>query len=275
MRIIALVASYNEERFIEACFEHLKAQGIEVYLCDNESIDDTVPLARRYLGCGLVNIETIPRHGILAWQPLLRKKEELALELDADWFIHLDPDEFRLPARSDQTLAEALTQVDRAGYNAVNFQEYTFIPTVEEPNHDHPNFHRTMRRYYPFLPSFPHRLTAWKKQRERVDLASSGGHRVEFPGLLMFPESFRMRHYLYLSEAQCIRKYSSRVFDPFEINQLGWHGWRGHFAPEMARLAPQAALRLYTSDDELDASQPRTKHYVEDPWPAPGHASAA
>ena len=35
--------------------------------------------------------------------------------------------------------------------------------------------------YYPFLPSFPHRLNAWKKQPLKVDLASSGGHRVDFP----------------------------------------------------------------------------------------------
>jgi hypothetical protein len=272
VRIIALVASYNESRFIETCLEHLIEQGIEAYLCDNESTDDTVPLASRYLRRGLVGIETIPRHGTFAWTPILKRKEMLALDLDADWFIHLDPDEFRLSPRSDRTLADSLREVDRAGYNAVNFLEYTFIPTVEEPDHDHAHFRRTMRWYYPFLPSFPHRLNAWKKQPIPVDLSVAGGHCVSFPGLRMFPQSFRMRHYLYLSQAQCLRKYEHRVFDPVEAP---WHGWRSDFKPVMARLAAQAALRLYTTDDALDASLPRLKHYVEEPWPVSSEDIAA
>src|SRR4029079_8936485 len=53
MRALALIAAYNEERFIGGCLEHLFSQGVEAYLCDNDSTDRTVAIAERYLGAGL------------------------------------------------------------------------------------------------------------------------------------------------------------------------------------------------------------------------------
>ena len=41
MRILAIIATYNEERFIGGCLEHLFSQGVEAYLCDNQSTDGT------------------------------------------------------------------------------------------------------------------------------------------------------------------------------------------------------------------------------------------
>ncbi|MDX1632783.1 MAG: glycosyltransferase family A protein, partial [Thermoanaerobaculia bacterium] len=135
MRIIALLATYNEERFIVPCLEHFFRHGVEVYLIDNESKDRTVSLARQYLGRGLVGLETLPRGGVYEWEPILERKEQLADELDADWFMHADADEIRLPPPSFRTLAQAFTAVDRQGFNAVNFLEFTFVPTRQRPNH--------------------------------------------------------------------------------------------------------------------------------------------
>ena len=50
MRVVALLATYNEERFITACLGHLTGHGVEVYLIDNESTDRTVQLAERFRG---------------------------------------------------------------------------------------------------------------------------------------------------------------------------------------------------------------------------------
>ncbi len=194
MRAIAILATYNEERFIEACLENLVSQGIEVYLVDNESSDHTVALAERYLKHGLIDIEILPRAGSYSWKSILGRKEELATSLDGDWFMHVDADEIRLPPTSNLTLLEVIGRTDQAGFNAINFFEYTFVPTVESPDHDHPNFQKTMCWYYPFQPIYPHRLNAWKRQPERVDLASSGGHKVHFKNLRMCPESCPMRH---------------------------------------------------------------------------------
>jgi glycosyltransferase involved in cell wall biosynthesis len=267
MRIIALLAAYNEERFIGACLENLTRQGCEVVLIDNSSTDATVEIARPYLGRGLIDIVEFPRHGVYTWGPILRFKEELAERLDADWFMHVDADEIRVPPSGEQTLASALASVDGQGYNAVNFMEFCFIPTREEPDHDHPDFQTTMRSYYSFLPWNLHRVNTWKRQPDRVDLATSGGHTVSFPGLRLYPERFPMRHYLFLSVPHAVEKYTGRRYDPQEVAG-GWHGWRANVQPEMLELPSRRDLRVYASDAELDPSSPRTTHWIDPARPA-------
>ncbi len=267
MRVVAILASYNEERFIAGCFEHLFRQGVEVYLIDNCSTDRTVEIAERYRGRGLIGVDTFPREeGVYRWAEILKRKEELAATLDADWFMHADPDEIRLPPRSDLTLAQALAEVDEKGYNAVNFLEFAFVPTQEAPDHDHPRYQQTMLSYYPFPKNFPNRVNAWKKQPERVDLGT-GGHRVQFEDLRLYPESFKMRHYLFLSVPHLLLKYVGKQYDVAEL-QRGQHGWRARLVEEKIKLPLQAALHTYTSDDQLDLSRPRMRHVTED-WALP------
>lgn len=259
VRIIALLAAYNESRFIVPCIEHYVRHGVEVHLIDNESTDETVALARSFLGRGVSGIETFPRSGRYTWLPILERKQQLAATLDADWFLHADPDEIRLPPKAGQTLRDALADVDREGYNAVNFTEFTFVPTRQSPDHDHPNFAETMRWYYPYEPMFPNQLKAWKQQVGPVDLVSSAGHRVGFPNLRMAPVSFPMRHYLFLSAAHAVRKYVMRQYDAEEVGQ-GWHRARARLRADRVALENDSALRTYTGDTALDPSNPRTAH---------------
>lgn len=284
MRIVAILASYNEQRFIRACLEHYLQQGIEVYLLDNDSTDDTLKIAREYLGRNLIGIERIPRQGMYQWNKILLRKEEIADELDADWFMHADPDEIRIPPRSGQTLAEAIEQADREGYNAINFMEYTFLPVRESPDHENDDFQKTMRWYYPFGPKHPHRLNAWKRQprqwqgiksfvRERVrnhrwgapsvDLHSHGGHIVQFPYLKLYPIDFKLKHYILLSLNHAIEKYVKKEFAPEEI--AGSHGWRATAGQHDFMIPAAAQMRLFTSDDELDPSNPLSDHLLVKP----------
>lgn len=264
MRVIALMTAYNEERFIAGCLEHLFDQGVETYLIDNGSTDRTAEIAERYLGRGLIGVEKFPRvEGTYKWAPLLRRKEELAASLEADWFMHADPDEIRIAPRPELTLAEAFADVGKKGYNAVNFVEFTFIPTREEPDHDHPDFVRTMRHYYPFMRNFPFQVKAWKKQSDRVNLVHSGGHRVRFPDFRLYPEPFKMRHYPYLSVPHIVSKYLDKKYDPEELKK-GWHGYRARVVAEKIQLPSQRELHLYTSDDALDLSNPRVRHVMEE-----------
>jgi hypothetical protein len=71
-----------------------------------------------------------------------------------------------------------------------------------------------------------------------------------------------MLHYLFLSVPHAIRKYVDRIFNPAEVKD-GWHGWRARLSPEAIKLPAQAELRTYISDDRLDPTNPRTKHYIE------------
>lgn len=265
LRVVALLATYNERRFIGGCLEHLHANGVETYLIDNCSTDETVEIAERHRDRGLIGIESLPRaRGTFDLVTQLRRKEALARELEADWFIHLDADELRLPPRGRGTLAEALADADRQGYNAVNFLEYTFIPTREAPDHDHPEFRHTLRTYYPMGPTFPRHLKAWKASATaEPELASSGGHRVRFPGLRMYPESFPMRHYLFLSVPHAVEKYGHRRFEPDELRR-GWHGWRARLTEHDLRLPSETELRLARSDEDLDPSDPWPRHHVDD-----------
>lgn len=282
MRIVAVLASYNEEMFIDKCLAHYEKHGIEVFLLDNDSSDNTVNIAKKYLGRNLIAIENFPRKGVYEWSKILRKKEQIIDSINADWFIHADPDEFRLPPTSHQTLAEAIADVDRQGYNAVNFMEYTFIPTKESPDHFSESFLETMRWYYPFAPRHPHRLNAWKKQTKKwqgvkpflrevvkhkrwgvpsVDLTSTGGHVIDFAGINPYPVDFKMRHYLVLSLSHAITKYVKKEFDPDEI--AGSHGWRATAKEHDFMLPSASELRIYTNDDELDASEPESMHFID------------
>jgi hypothetical protein len=259
MRALAIIATYNEERFIGGCLEHLFANGVEAYLIDNQSTDGTLDIARRYLGAGLRGIETFPRDGTFRWRRILRRKEEIAAELPADWYLHLDADEIPLAPRSGQKLAEGLAEADASGYNAVELAEFTFVPTRESPHHDHPDFRRTMRWYYPFAPTDLHLVRAWKRQPGPVDLATTGGHVVRFPGWNLSPRRFRLRHYIFLSREQAVRKYVGKAYDPEELRDR-WHGWRATLAAEDVRFPPKAALRTALADEDLDPSSPRTTH---------------
>ncbi len=266
MRVIAILATYNEARYVEGCIRHLNANGVEVYLIDNESTDGTPDLARRHLGHGVVAIESLARPGHFALREQLRRKEELYATLEADWFMHVDADEIHVARPSRLTLAEAYAAVQAEGCNAVNFIEYVFVPVREHPEHDHPRFQETMRWYYPYLPSFPHRLNAWKNVAGPVELGWSGGHVVRFPGLKMYPASFVMRHYLFLGPAHAREKYEGKRYAPDEIAD-GWfggrEGWRYRFAAGAMRLPSKSELREYAGDDLLDAAGPRTTHFMD------------
>jgi glycosyltransferase involved in cell wall biosynthesis len=249
-----MIQAYNEQRFIAGCIEHLHAQGVGVYVIDNESSDETRAIAESYLGRGVVGIETLSRADCFELEAQCARQEELALTLDADWLIHHDADEIRVSPKQGQTLAEAIAEADAAGYNAINFLEFTFVPTRESPDHDHPDFQKTMRHYYPLLPVFPHRLNAWKRQDVRVKLGPAG-HRVDFPDLKMAPESLYMRHYQFLSAEHARQKYVARRFSTAEVDS-GFHGWRARIKPEQIVLPSEKDLRTYEGDHLLDPSDP-------------------
>ncbi|HYM54685.1 MAG TPA: glycosyltransferase family 2 protein [Solirubrobacteraceae bacterium] len=256
MKIVAILQTYNEQRFIGACLDHLAEQGISAYLVDNESTDETVAIAERRLGGNLVGIETLPREGHFALRSQLARKEALAQSLDADWLIHLDADEFRVAPEPGRSLAQAIAEVDEAGFNAVNFMELAFMPTLEAPDHDHPDFLQTMRFYYPYIPRIPHRLNAWKRQEGPIELAG-GGHLVRFPGLSMAPRSMYSRHYLFLSVAHAARKFGPGRYAPEEVAH-GWHRWRVQVNPAHIELHSERELRQYVADHLLDPSEPYT-----------------
>ena len=231
-RIVALVSAYNEADVISHVVGDLIANGVEVYLLDNNSTDRTIAEAEKWLGKGLLKIERFPQDAGYAaqcgteyvWREVLRRKEELALELGADWYLHADADEFRESPWPGMTLAEAIREVDLLGYNAINFAVYNFRPTDNAfvPGSD---VRRHLTAYEPGDWFDSVQIKAWKNPGQRVDIVRSGGHSIAFPGRKVCPLPFILRHYPIRSEDHGRRKVFQERLPRFnkEERAAGWH----------------------------------------------------
>ncbi len=230
--VVALITVRNEELYLDRCIRHLVSQGVYVCIIDNDSTDNTKAIAESFLGKGVIRVERFPYPGHFDWSGILKKKEKLAQEITADWFIHYDADEIREAPKPYKTLLEGIQEADRQGYNAINFDEFVFLPTDDYESYEATDYVKEMQYYYFFEPKPLHRLNAWKSGDFKVDLHSSGGHRVEFEELKIFPFPFILRHYIGLSKKHLIDKYVSRPYSPEEVDKLGWHRKRASFSPE-------------------------------------------
>lgn len=244
MRVIALLALRNEALYLERCLRHLAEQGVETYVIDNGSEDGSLEIARAWLGRGVIGIETLPYPGFYDWQGILKRKSELASALGDHWYLHQDADEIRQSPIPGQTLAEAIAAADAAGFNAVEFLEFVFVPTDRSQDARGQDYVAALPYAYYFQPNPLHRVNAWRHAGP-VDLLSFGGHRAEFPGRRISPEPLILRHYPFLSWEHLLDKYQrARRYSEYEVQVLGWHGRRARFDPEAAWLPrPEQLIR--------------------------------
>jgi len=271
VRIIALMTVRNEAMYLGVTLPHLFEQGVEVCLVDNESTDDTVRVASQFLGKGLIRVESLPFRGCFELTRILENEERLARELEADWFIHHDADEIREACSPYASLAKGIAAADDAGFTAVGFDEFVFLPVAGSGrSFEGTDFRSAMEHYYYFRPRPRHQLNAWKKSASEVDLLSNAGHCVEFEGRHIFPESFVLRHYPALSRAHLMIKYASRVFDRRESEERGWNQDRAWAFPDDFRLPRAEEMQRLSGEGPLSKSNPRTRHLfiVRDEPPA-------
>lgn len=260
MRVVALLHLRDEAAYLHATLGHLTAQGIETCVIDNGSTDQSRAIAESFRDRGVIRIIDYPYPGFYDLTGILKLKERLAADLEADWFIQHDADEIREAPPPWSTLAEGIEAVDRGGWNAINFDEFVFVPTQEYPDHEAAEFVSTMRHYYYFQPRPLHRVNAWKKTGAAVDLVSSGGHRASFPGCRIAPQSFPLRHYVFLSLDHGIRKYTKeRVYSQREIEELGWHRARARLTSADIVL-PAVSEMKRLEQGFWDTSQPYRFH---------------
>ena len=230
-RVVALIAAYNEADIVGTVVSDLIDQGVMVYFLDHCSTDRTVEVVQPYVGKGVIAIERFPADGAASdtsqgfeWEEILKRKEMLARELDAHWFIHHDADEFRESPWSDRRLAEAIKTVDRFGYNAIDFQVFNFLPTHNDfqPGRDP----RTAFPCYAPGESFNKvQVRCWKKTMSAVDIATVGGHDAAFAGRRVFPIRFILRHYPIRGQQHGERKVFAERRARFVSAERarGWH----------------------------------------------------
>ncbi|MCO6450801.1 MAG: glycosyltransferase [Caldilineales bacterium] len=260
----------NEDKVLGRCLQHLYEQGVETCLVDHDSTDDTLEIAESFRGRGVFHIERIPFTGEFSLEDQLRHKERLATEIGADWFIHLDADEIREAPPPYKSLHQAIVAVDEAGYNAIDFDEFVFVPASDEESYEGRDFVAGMRWYYYFEPGSPdrYRINAWKNQPE-IDLHTHAGHQVIFPGRRVYPQPFILRHYIFLSRAHAHAKYGSRVFAADERARQ-WHSDRVKLNGGDFSWPSRAALKHLNGSESFDKSSPWRRHFwVSDPILAP------
>jgi glycosyltransferase involved in cell wall biosynthesis len=208
--ITAIIHCFNEADIISETIRHLIEQGIKVVAIDNWSQDGTyetlIQMRNRSDLIEVLRFPETPRLEYL-WHEQLKETERLAQCLDSDWFLHHDADERREPPWPDKSLAEGIAIVDQCGYNAVDFTvldfRYCRDMTIRNAGNwtDRLTHFEFGRQPWHFL-----QVKAWKRQKEGVRLASSGGHNVEFPERRVYPLKFVSRHYPLRNAAQARRK---------------------------------------------------------------------
>jgi glycosyltransferase involved in cell wall biosynthesis len=201
---------------------------VGVYVLDNWSTDDTVGIAERFAGRGLLGLERFPPHGPPAsfdLRAILTRVEEVALHLEADWVVLHDADERRRTPWPAVGLRDGLYHVDQQGYTAIDHVTLNFWPTDDgyEPSRDVEDYFA----YFEFSdhPGHFHQRRAWKNLGRRVALAASAGHDVQFPGRRVYPFKFLLKHYPIRSQAHGERKVRHERAARYsrEERALGWH----------------------------------------------------
>ena len=253
-KVIAIMTDYNESDIIYPSLCQLINNGIAVYLIDNWSTDDTASAASPLLGKGLIAIERFPSQNpsqSYDWQALLKRVEDVALTLDADWFIHHDVDEIRESPWPNLSLRDALCYADCLGFNAVDHTVLDFRPT-DEAFPSGGDFSAYFR-HWEFGRRRGHfnQIKAWKNLGVRVGLAVSGGHEAIFPGRRVFPYKFLLRHYPVRSQRHGEKKVlvdRKPRFNREEKITLGWHSQYDHIRTGHNFIYEPSALLPFDAD---------------------------
>jgi hypothetical protein len=254
--VVAIIAAYNEADIIEQIVNDLIRQGVHVYFLDDGSTDGTVEAVEPHVGHGVLRIDRLAdtdqpvgRDGF-AWERILRRKAQLAADLDANWIIHHDADEFRESPWAGVPLRDAIRRVDARGYNAIDFASLDFWPVHDRfrPGDD---VRDAFSFYSPRAPYDRVQIRCWKKTNVVVDLASSGGHDAQFPGRNVFPLRFILRHYPIRGQAhgerKVFRERRARFLDAERAR--GWHVQYDGLQEGASFIRDASTLTAYDPDE--------------------------
>ena len=259
LRIVAIVAIRNEAAYIANCLRHLIRNEVDVAIIDNQSTDNSqsIYLATEFCS-SLTAVRQLPFKGAFYLEQSLLAKQALIEELETDWVIHIDADEIMHSYREGETLRAAIERIDAAGYNAIEFNEFVFLP-VDVPYRSNIQSWQPMLHYY-FRRPPPPKMSAWRKDAHLT--MAGGGHRLEGEALALAPEQLALRHYIVRSQEHAFIKYTTRIF-PAEELQRRWHRDR-HEQPMESFFfpAPEELCKLgHPGDRNLDRSKPRKRNY--------------
>jgi hypothetical protein len=260
LKLVAIVCVRNEQMHIEACIRSLLDEGLSIALLDHGSTDDTVNIARQFLGAGVLTIQPLEWSGNFSLDAQVRAKVALMATLSYDWVISVDADEWLQAPAEFATLREGIEHATALGYNCINFDEFVFLPARGE-DFEVPDYRRRMRRYYFFEPR-PMRLPrAWSREVSPLG-PEDCVHQTSGVSIRMYPQNFILRHYIVLSHQQAVGKYVGRNFAQEDL-QRGWHANRLQLDERKLALPETDVLLELSSPDDRGFLRhaPRDKHF--------------
>ena len=142
--------------------------------------------------------------------------------------MHVDADEIHHASSDDISLVDVARRADKEGCNAINFEEFVFLPQLGQGTS-----HLETLRYYYYAPLF-HRLVRLYRRGQGLDNRARAGHGVN-GNPIIYPQNQVLRHYIALDQSHLIKKYLGRVFDEADLRK-GWHRNRVGLTEEMLSL---------------------------------------
>jgi glycosyltransferase involved in cell wall biosynthesis len=263
MRIVAILAVRNERHYIGNSLKHLVESDIEFAVIDNDSDDGTSEIVQQpEFASHLVSCQSLPFGGAFDLRQSLLAKDALANSINCDWIIHLDADEIMHSYRPGETLKSAIERLDAQGWDAINFDEFVFLPVETDYAPDIDGW-QPLRYYYFFEPQSP-RLVRARKKNLPVTNVDTGGHRLTGGAFKLAPETFALRHYIFRSQQHAFEKYASRIFSGGDIARR-WHRNRVRQPVEKFIFPSVDQLAALDAGDDrtLSRDNPRKSHYWE------------
>ncbi|BEV35481.1 glycosyltransferase family 2 protein [Synechococcus sp. M16CYN] len=259
LRCAAVVACRNEADLLKRHLPVWISEGLELVVIDHSSSDETQAVANAYLNHGVLAVSTMKWLGYFSLDQQLAAKAAVIESLDHDWVVHLDTDEWLHSPHSGETLQQAISRLAATGANAVNFEEFVFLPLISGQPAEH---------YY-FFESTSQRLhRAWARC-SRFNNQSNGGHQLNDIGntpLRLAKESLILRHYIARNQYQVQQKYLQRHFSPEELHK-GWHKNRLQLSARQLTFPDASELEQLAMPKQrkLERSTSHKKHYWH--WP--------
>lgn len=257
---VAILCVRNEAKHIRRAISDFVSQGIDVVIIDNGSTDHTLQICSEFLGNGLLSIEHMPWKGEFDLSAQLEIKNTIVRNLNHDWVIHADADEWMHSSVEGESLLDGITRLSKRGFNVINFEEFVFLPTQDE-KYNLDNYQKVFLNYYYFSPQKQRLMRAWNRLLSCSNI-ESGGHKLSGTGINLSPESFILRHYIVLSHEHAVKKYGSRAFSDADLKK-GWHGNRLQLNTERLTLPEPSCLKKLScwNNVNFDRSDPKKKHY--------------
>ncbi len=259
--VTAIVAVRNEDAYLANCLRHLAAEGVAFAILDNDSTDATPSIYRSpEFASGLVDVVRLPFDGSFRLSDILRTITELIERLETDWVVRVDADEIMHSYRAGETLADALRRLGAEGWNAIDFDEFVFLPIEHDYVTDAAG-QQPLELYYFFQPHTPRLMRAWRRSYG-FTMVEHAGHRLSGPNLRLAPERLALRHYMFRSRSHAFEKYTTRRFPEDEL-AAGWHRARANQPREAFELPDASALKRLAEPGarDLDRSDPWAQHY--------------